>query len=470
MFRYVLVLALLCACQDHAESAIGLQEQDMTDLFRGHHDDGHTFTVAPSGGDDTTAIQAAFDAAIAAGPGSRVELLAGQFHTNAIRVADYNGTFTGAGQDPDCTDEVVEGTCVDVLRVIDPDALVSKTPRAGGSGSTQLFEFFDSAVTISDLTFEITHPEPAEPWNWVGEEGEKRWLTMVLWLGGTTHSRVKRVTIRGHDNPDLGFNIECGISMSTSSVFGEVLATGDFSVTDNAMEHVGVPICVDATDSRVDITANDIDDAVVGIYVGTSINSVFDISYNQIRRPSGWGIWVIQGGHPHLPLYVPIFEPSGFLISSNTIEENAGTADGIGLEDWSNFSFGQPSIQALVVGNEIAMDTIYGGIYAVAVEDGLALFNVLSGHMMAGIYLAPYSLFYPDDGVLPSDRVPDWALLGNDVQGVVPTPGALAWIPPAKIYLGPGTSDTLAVVESSDDVTDDGADGTNTVIVAPWWW
>jgi hypothetical protein len=40
-----------------------------------------TFVVAPSGGDDTAAIQQAFNAAVAAGPGSAVRLTAGRFYT-----------------------------------------------------------------------------------------------------------------------------------------------------------------------------------------------------------------------------------------------------------------------------------------------------------------------------------------------------------------------------------------------------
>ncbi|MFW9938975.1 MAG: hypothetical protein ACFFD5_15115, partial [Candidatus Thorarchaeota archaeon] len=56
---------------------------------------------------DTQNIQAAFDDAIAAGPGSTVQLTAGQFYTNAIFVQNFNGKFKGAGK---CR------TKIDVLR------------------------------------------------------------------------------------------------------------------------------------------------------------------------------------------------------------------------------------------------------------------------------------------------------------------------------------------------------------------
>ena len=56
-----------------------------------------TFYVHPSGGNDTHAIQAAFNAAVKAGPGSTVQLSAGHFDINAILVTGFNGTFRGAG-------------------------------------------------------------------------------------------------------------------------------------------------------------------------------------------------------------------------------------------------------------------------------------------------------------------------------------------------------------------------------------
>ena len=57
-----------------------------------------TITVTPSGGDDTAAIQAAFDAAVQAGPGSTVQLTAGHFYTNDILVQNFRGYFKGAGK------------------------------------------------------------------------------------------------------------------------------------------------------------------------------------------------------------------------------------------------------------------------------------------------------------------------------------------------------------------------------------
>ena len=72
------------------------------------------FYVSPSKtGDDTANIQAAFTAAVKAGPGSTVQLTAGHFYTNAVFVRGFSGSFRGAGEGK---------TVIDTLRGIDPSA------------------------------------------------------------------------------------------------------------------------------------------------------------------------------------------------------------------------------------------------------------------------------------------------------------------------------------------------------------
>jgi len=59
----------------------------------------NTYTVSPTGEDDTENIQDALDDAVASGPGSTVELTAGEFWlSKPIQVADFDGTLRGAGK------------------------------------------------------------------------------------------------------------------------------------------------------------------------------------------------------------------------------------------------------------------------------------------------------------------------------------------------------------------------------------
>lgn len=56
------------------------------------------FMVEPSGSDDTPAFMQAFDDAKAAGPGSVVQLVEGEYHLGFIEIRDFYGTFMGAGK------------------------------------------------------------------------------------------------------------------------------------------------------------------------------------------------------------------------------------------------------------------------------------------------------------------------------------------------------------------------------------
>jgi len=94
---------------------------------------GTVFTVPPSGGDDTGPLQAAFDAAVAAGPGSVVQLVSGTYCiTSPIIVRGFDGFWLGAGRD-----ETIIQTCADpfpvpVSVVIDP-AFPNDPPSNVGS-------------------------------------------------------------------------------------------------------------------------------------------------------------------------------------------------------------------------------------------------------------------------------------------------------------------------------------------------
>lgn len=59
---------------------------------------GAVITLSPSeDGDDTDQLQVAFESAKAAGPGSTVQLAAGEYHIGFILVEEFIGSFTGAG-------------------------------------------------------------------------------------------------------------------------------------------------------------------------------------------------------------------------------------------------------------------------------------------------------------------------------------------------------------------------------------
>src|SRR5690349_11337843 len=85
MKRFILVLVLASCGSDAAAPQPAPQP---TGLHR----------VQPGRADDTSALQAAFDACVAERPGCTVELAAGTFHTKQLIVRNFHGTLRGAGQ------------------------------------------------------------------------------------------------------------------------------------------------------------------------------------------------------------------------------------------------------------------------------------------------------------------------------------------------------------------------------------
>ena len=108
-----------------------------------------TFYVHPSGGNDTKAIQATFNKAVAAGPGSVVQLSAGHFYVNAIWVKGFNGVFRGTGG----------LTVIDTPRAHDPSlAAVNdpSDPAAAHEPFAFLFGFSGGHLGISDMCVDVT--------------------------------------------------------------------------------------------------------------------------------------------------------------------------------------------------------------------------------------------------------------------------------------------------------------------------
>lgn len=113
-----------------------------------------TFYVHPSGGNDTQAIRKAFNAAVKAGPGSIVQLGAGQFYTNSVFVQGFRGTFRGAGKGK---------TVIDTLQ-----GLGSGQPAVPVTWGVEPFPFLvgfsGGNVRVSSMSFNITGMTPAEGW------------------------------------------------------------------------------------------------------------------------------------------------------------------------------------------------------------------------------------------------------------------------------------------------------------------
>ncbi len=102
------------------------------------------FVVEPGGGDDTPAIMQAFMDAKAAGAGSVVQLVEGEYHLGFIEIRDFYGSFRGAGKDK---------TIITAMNNLGAMALIAQGQYP------QLMKFVGGDVHICDFT--LRTPEGA---------------------------------------------------------------------------------------------------------------------------------------------------------------------------------------------------------------------------------------------------------------------------------------------------------------------
>ncbi len=341
--------------------------------------DSPTFTVTPSGGDDTANIQAAFDDAIAAGPGSIVLLTPGQFYTNAIIAENFYGTFMGAGMGL---------TKIDVLRGLDSGA-----PGVSSPYGPHLFTFIGGDTYISDLCLEITPYSPAEPWG----PGWDDLLAPIL-IAGDINSRIEDVKFTGHEGTVLydpwhplfsvkSFNVRVGVEYG-----GGLPTTGRHIVTKCDFNSLWLGITAHGLmNCEFTIKSNSIKEGAIGIINAEVDNSKLEISRNYIETNYFGGIWVLQPP--------PREAPSQWLITHNTIKVLSLDSDGISLMDFS-----PKSLEAVVSHNTIVLDDVnWGAIWTQGLQDAFFSNNIIRGTGAYGIFCA---------------SAYNNLLLGNNVQNV----------------------------------------------------
>lgn len=400
-----------------------------------------TFIVSPSGGDDTANIQDAFEDAVAAGPGSTVQLTAGQFYCNNIFVEDFHGTFKGVGKDI---------TIIDTLRGLDP---AEPGLTHIGSGVYLFFFGFDGGdIKISDMTFDITAEEPAGLWEWPWEPYEDRWdVGNIVRIMGDANSAFERVGFRGHEGTYFeylngnGYNVELAIVISDPQIYDPDTdwvtceqITGRHTVSECSFEYVDESIDVAClVDGTVIVGGsprkrNFVDGGALPLIFWDLSNSKLELSFNEIHAEGFGGIW-LSGGELSLCL------PTNFFIHHNDFYIN-GTTDAMLLIDFGSlFGAGKTPMDIIVFRNNIVLGTEYGGIWGWGAHDVKVIGNKITGTGLAGIYMG-----------VSEDPCTGWKIIGNDVKEVD------AFVAP--IWLGADTSDCLVVGRKGTTVLDEGTD------------
>jgi len=360
---------------------------------------GNTFTVMPTGSDDTANIQCAFDEAVAAGPGATVELIEGTYHTAQIVVRDFVGSFRGAGMNK----TVVQNLLKYEVNVTEDD-FFNREPSEVLKWPT-IFAFVDHIddpndpdndnvlnVSVSDMTIRAmgdpndSNPDnrPTDGWSIFGLPTLYELAHAIVVLGTETHVVAKRMLVEGQEaNGTLyGYNLINGI-----------YPQGDFG---------GTP--------------------------GIPMKGSFIVSHSTFRN--------LASGVPFgsVTNYRARFRHNTF--------ENVFT--GVDVADISHTS--------LVVADNEVVDALIGAYFYNFAPDGVFADGIASSRL-----LVRDNLFSGGDAVVfdvPFLEDVYCRLLDNDISAVE-GPGVY----PGRIYLGPDTRD-CGVINSGrrNQIVDEGTD------------
>ena len=416
-----------------------------------------TFVVAPSGTDDTVALQEAFDAAVAAGPGSVVKLTKGQFYTNEIFVDGFDGCFKGAG---------MHRTIVDTLRGLDPALPGVKLVMDPDDetvplfGWTSLISFVRSDVHVADMSFDITAEQPCELWEAWGSEWYH--LSDVFIVTNDSRSSFDRVSVEPHYGELNGFNLDGAIAIYDTSGTHRVTRCS-FRGGNDGLETGGITGGGLVVGGRPGM-GNTLDLAGVPCKLDYYSDSRSEISYNRMSSQYGEGVLIMQGvGAETADDLPPLPAPQYFIhhnsIYAGTIEFDDGSVFGAGgvlLED-DSWILGEPSrLRAVVAENRITLDNAGwdGGVNGVGAEGVRVIGNRIRGTGIAGIDAG--TDIYGFWGY-PWGPGRGWRIIGNDVGKVRPV--NVFGGPAAQIWLGEKSSHCLVVGgPGRTEVLDEGAD------------
>ena len=151
---------MMVSCSKSDQAGFDLQNSSGKNAGAQPLTDRGVFIVEPGGSDDTPAILQAFMDAKAAGPGSVVQLLEGEYHLGLLEVYDFYGSLRGAGKDKTIITAIggididkmwVRRLCVDLVKFVGGDVNLSyftmQTPPGalsfGGPGTGYIYSLLN---------------------------------------------------------------------------------------------------------------------------------------------------------------------------------------------------------------------------------------------------------------------------------------------------------------------------------------
>nr|BBD50161.1 hypothetical protein [Haliea sp. ETY-M] len=418
------------------------------------------FSVPPSGLDDTSTIQAAFDAAVNAGPGSTVKLEAGSYClTSPLIVRGFSGTWIGAGKE-----QTTLKTCPDVFPVpqnIVPDPAYPADPPFRVLSPIVFIEVAGKPsqdIQIREITIELAGE--TNPWTRPGLPGDLTIFRPAIQILGrrptvldgaisSVSLAVDRIGMIGNAEGSVfgtpyETNIDNGIEIlgSLAPGVGVEPVTANVSITRSHFERVAFSAiqtvyCLDCnvtfggSSKNGNTSSLNFGGAVFASIVG---GSSFLVSHNVGATQNGAFFQAV----PHAAAPNP--GPAQIVVAHNEFDlfpAPINPSYGITLVDIPSAFFGTPVISATIENNTFRQTDIgfgEGSLFGVdnfVASDTVIRNNRFSGHYAVSAIAAGYF-----DG--PPPGIADNLLLkGNNLTG------ASAGVAP--VWLGPYSTNSVVV-------------------------
>jgi parallel beta-helix repeat protein len=361
------------------------------------------YIVKPNGCDDTADIQAAFNAAVAHGPGCTVQLEKGTYYTAQITVFGFQGSFVGMGQG------------LTIIQAL-PN-LPSPAPEYNATNPfwsqlpgpenpwPMLFTFWNGSFTISGMTLTDPYtnavpagfylyytnylPGPPTPYTCL--------LAAIEITGLQTFAKIDHVTVLGAPGDAEGTNMFNAIMYEGSMLpkgwtdgnADVIPLSGTFSLTNSVFNSMSGILVDTVISARVSICDNTIINSPFG-------PCLYDVSNSTLLFCGNQGLNI--SSYIGFQCYQSLFKPSQYLLPStvyitdNFFQVNRG-ANAVVLMDFGTVS----TLNAVVSGNVFQTDTSYGDYYptwgySVIVSYSLKSIvvsgNTILGGGAAGVYVS----------------------------------------------------------------------------------
>jgi hypothetical protein len=243
---------------------------------------GKIITVLPTGADDTTNLQCAFDNAVAAGPGAAVRLEEGTYYTRQIVVNNFKGSFTGAGAERSVL------TNLPNLYVTPADMYFQ--PPSPSNPWPSLVSFVDGDFQVSNVGIHITGTTPTTGWTIFGLPTLNDLAIGFAVLGARANAIFSRVDVEGEyaPNPVCNYNLYNGIYFEGFIGKPSHPISGSFVVRDSTFRHLGsaTPVA-NISNATVQISHNYFQDVFDAMDVMGLLNSRYEFSSNTVEGMYG---------------------------------------------------------------------------------------------------------------------------------------------------------------------------------------